>query len=86
MDPKIDVTAIYNRVESEFNSIIAKKDYDALLRIYNRKTLVVQVTNALGLKAGELTELVLRLIRGNRREEVTAAVKKQLGSFGATKI
>ena len=78
---QIDVAAIYAKVQDDFNTIVAANDYDALLQIYNRKSLVHQATNALGLKAGELTALVLRLIRGDCREVLTTAVKNQFGTF-----
>lgn len=78
---QIDVPAIYARIESNFNTVVASKDYDSLLAIYNRKSLVSQTTSVLGLKSGELTELVLRLIRGECRSELTMAIKKQFGNF-----
>lgn len=78
---QIDVPAIYTKVQNDFDAVIASKDYDSLLRIYNRKSLVSQTTSVLGLKSGELTDLVLRLVRGECRQELTTAVMKQFGKF-----
>ena len=77
----IDVVKIYSKIQGDFNAVIAAKDFESLLRIYNRKSLVSQAANVLGLRSGELTELVLRLARGDCRQEIIKAVKKYFGNF-----
>lgn len=47
--------------------MIGATDYRGLLRLYNRKSLPTQIGNPLGLKAGELVELVVRLARTDAR-------------------
>lgn len=79
----IDIPALYARFDSEFQTVISATDYRGLLRLYNRKSLPTQIGNALGLKAGELVELVVRLARTDARTAVAAAIKPYLGAFAA---
>jgi len=77
----IDVNAIYSAVLGEFNSIISARDYESLLCIYNRKSLSAQISGALGLTNGGLPELVVRLARGECRDEIANAIKVYFGNF-----
>lgn len=78
----IDVKHLYSVLSGSFAQILASRDYEKLLSIYNRKSLVNQASGALGLKSGQLPELVLRLARGESREEIRSALKKYFGNFG----
>ena len=77
----IDVGAIYAATLNEFNTIISAKDYDSLLALYNRKSLSSQASSALGLVNGGLPELVVRLARGECRNEIINSLKKYFGNF-----
>jgi hypothetical protein len=77
----IDIPALYARFDTEFQSVISSTDYRGLLRIYNRKSLPTQIGNVLGLRAGELVELVVRLARTDARSAVAAAIKPYMGAF-----
>lgn len=77
----INISALYARFDGEFQTVINATDYRGLLRLYNRKSLPNQIENALGLKAGELVELVVRLARTDARIAVVAAIKPYLGAF-----
>lgn len=77
----IDIPALYAQFSAEFQTVINGKDYQRLLRLYNRKSLPNQIGNALGLKPGELVELVVRLARTDARASVVAAIKPYLGAF-----
>ncbi|WP_242672160.1 DUF4435 domain-containing protein [Stutzerimonas kirkiae] len=77
----IDISALYAQFNEEFQTVIDASDYRGLLRLYNRKSLPNQIGNALGLKPGELVELVVRLARTNERNAVVAAIKPYLGTF-----
>jgi len=79
----IDIPALYAQFDGEFQTLISASDYRGLLRLYNRKSLPNQVANALGLKAGELVELVVRLARTEARIDVVAAIKPYLGAFAS---
>ena len=77
----INISALYDQFDGEFQTVINAADYRGLLRLYNRKSLPNQIGNALGLKAGELVELVVRLARTDERSAVIAAIKPYLGAF-----
>lgn len=78
----VDIAALYAQFDGEFQTVINATDYRGLLRLYNRKSLPNQIGNALGLKAGELVELVVRLARTDARIPIVAAIKPYLGAFG----
>jgi hypothetical protein len=77
----INISALYAQFEGEFQTVINATDYQGLLRLYNRKSLPNQIGNALGLKTGELVELVVRLARTDACTAVVAAIKPYLGAF-----
>lgn len=77
----IDIPALYAQFNAEFQAVIDAADYRGLLRLYNRKSLPTQIGSALGLKAGELVELVVRLARTDARTAVAAAINPYLGAF-----
>ncbi len=61
--------------------MLSTRDYKALLSLYNRKSLPSQISAALGLRGGELSEMVVRLARTEERAAVASAVKLYLGPF-----
>ena len=79
----IDVAALYSRFEAEFKAIIAAQNYDDLLKVYNRKSMVTQAGDALGLKPGELADLVIRIARTEIAPTVQSAVRHYFGKFNA---
>ncbi|WP_137175503.1 DUF4435 domain-containing protein [Massilia sp. HP4] len=79
----IDITSLYAQFDGEFQTVIDATDYRGLLRLYNRKSLPTQIGNALGLKTGELVELVVRLARTDARMDVVTAIKPYLGAFAS---
>ncbi|APR03145.1 DUF4435 domain-containing protein [Thauera chlorobenzoica] len=78
---KIDAGAIYNQALSELNLVLSAKNYEGLLSLYNRKSLSTQASSALGLANGELPELIVRLAKGECRNEITQSLKKYFGNF-----
>jgi len=77
----INIPALYAQFDGELQTLINAADYRGLLRFYNRKALPNQIGNALGLKPGELVELVVRLARTDARYSIAAAIKPYLGAF-----
>ena len=77
----IKVDEIYSQTLAEFNKVITEKDFERLLSLYNRKSLPKQVSGALGLKNGQLPELVVRLAQGECQEQMVNAMKKYFGNF-----
>lgn len=77
----INVSAIYSQTTAEFNAVISGNDFEGLLAIYNCKSLSTQVSAALGLANGGLPELVVRLAKGDSRDEISKSLKKYFGNF-----
>lgn len=79
----IDIQQLYQQFHKEFSNTIASRDYKSLLGLYNRKSMASQVCSALGLRSGELSELVIRIARTESCIEVATAIKNYLGGFSA---
>lgn len=77
----IDVAKIYSKTSADFSAVISNTDFEGLLGLYNRKSLSSQASGALGLANGGLPELVVRLAKGECREEISSALKKYFGNF-----
>jgi energy-coupling factor transporter ATP-binding protein EcfA2 len=77
----IDVKQLYSTFKARFSQIITSGNYEMLLSTYNRKSLANQVGGALGLKKGEFPEFILRLAKGDSRDEIRSALKKYFGNF-----
>ncbi|EOW3711365.1 DUF4435 domain-containing protein [Vibrio fluvialis] len=77
----IHVEQIYADTEALFNNMVQNNDYQKLLELYNRKSLSSQVSNSLGLAHGSLPETVVRLAKGDCKEQITAALKPYFGNF-----
>lgn len=79
----IDVNKIYTSSLNEFNDILASKNYPQLLKVYNRKSLPNQVSSALGLSKGGLSDLVVRLARSDAKDDIKNALRNYFGGFSA---
>lgn len=77
----IDVNQIYADTDSLYRNVLNTKDYEQLLALYNRKSLSSQVSNSLGLANGSLPETIVRLVRGDSKEEIKNALKPYFGNF-----
>jgi len=77
----IDVNQIYADTNILYSNVLHTKDYEQLLALYNRKSLSSQVSNSLGLANGSLPETIVRLVRGDSKEEIKNALKPYFGSF-----
>ncbi len=75
---RIDVDVIYGECKSEFDKAIASNSLDELLRVYNRKSLPARISGILGLANGEYKTLLVRLMKGPKRQAVTTALQKYL--------
>lgn len=78
---EIDVKTIYTESLERFNTVLSSKDFEGLLTLYNRKSLSAQASTALGLSRGGLAELVVRLAKGDCRDEIARSLKKYFGNF-----
>ncbi|MBU2537540.1 MAG: AAA family ATPase [Proteobacteria bacterium] len=77
----IDVNQIYADTNALYSNVLNTKDYEQLLALYNRKSLSSQVSNSLGLANGSLPETIVRLVRGDSKEEIKNALKPYFGNF-----
>ena len=78
---RIDVDKIYSQKLNKLNKVITEKDFEGLLTLYNRKTLSLTVSEVIGLRNEGLRKMVIRLAKGDYREQVLAAMKKYFGNF-----
>ena len=56
----IDIPQIYNQSKQKIDAIVTSQDYDNLLKIYNRKSLHLQISSILKLSSNEYPKLILR--------------------------
>ena len=77
----IEIDSLYQESLDRFQNAIDQNDFDALLRLYNRKSLSDQVGKALGLSHHELPELVIRLAQSSSAKQVREALAQYLAPF-----
>lgn len=77
----INVDDLYDSFNQKISQIIAEKNYEDLLAIYNRKSLASQASESLGLAKKTLPETVVRLARGECKESIKNALKPYFGNF-----
>ncbi|MBD2435813.1 DUF4435 domain-containing protein [Nostoc sp. FACHB-110] len=79
----IDVSLIYNSSKKLFEDMISLKNYNDLLKYYNRKSLAKRISVCFGLKDGELAEFVVRLAKGSDQNEIKTQIKRYFGEFSS---
>ncbi len=72
---RIDVDVIYNECKAEFDAAMTSNSLDELLRVYNRKSLTARISGLLGLANGEYKKLLVRLMKGPKRQAVVSALQ-----------
>jgi hypothetical protein len=77
----INVDSLYQESLTRFEKAIHENDLEALLRLYNRKSLSDQAGKALGLASHELPELVIRLAQSDSGQKVRDALARYLEPF-----
>lgn len=77
----IDVNQIYLDTENLYTNALQNKDYKELLALYNRKSLSSQISSSLGLANGSLPETVVRLAKGDCKEQIANALRPYFGNF-----
>ena len=74
----VDPAEFYKDSEDLFNNILSQRDYMALLKHYNRKSLAARISRNLGLGDGEYPKLVIRLLNSNEGESLRQALQRLL--------
>lgn len=72
----IDYDGLYSDVLLKTEKILQDKDYNALLKIYNRKGLLRQISKFF--KVTDYPDLVLRLLKTDKKKEIVDALKQHL--------
>lgn len=81
LSSSINVPQIYADSKAYIEAALHNKDYKAVLRLYNRKSLASQMGGTLGLKKDELPEYVVRLAKGSSSMEISSLLKPYFGTF-----
>jgi energy-coupling factor transporter ATP-binding protein EcfA2 len=79
----MDAEKIYTDYEQEFNQLMTSKNYQELLRLYNRKSLSSQIGSCLDLSKNSLPDLVIRMVKGSQRAAIKTALKSYFGAFAS---
>jgi ABC-type dipeptide/oligopeptide/nickel transport system ATPase subunit len=79
----MDAEKIYTDYEQEFNQLMTSKNYQELLRLYNRKSLPSQIGSCLDLGKNSLPDLVIRMVKGSQRAAIKTALKSHFGAFAS---
>lgn len=77
----IDVAMIYQDSSARFQRVVDTEDYDELLMLYNRKSLLGQASRALGLAHNELAEFAVRLAQSDASESIRCALRPYMGTY-----
>lgn len=75
---RIDIPAIYAATVSVYREAIDQRDLQKLLLIYNRKSLPDRISPIFGLGNGQYGKLLIRLLKGSRKDELIAALQQNL--------
>ena len=74
----IDVEGIYKTVEDKVKNIITDKNFDELLKIYNRKSLHQRISAYFKLSKNEYPQLVLRLLKTEKKESIVNVLRRHM--------
>lgn len=78
----INVEEIYQNRKNEIDNILKNEHYDGLLRIYNRKSLHERISSILKLSSKEYPNLILRLLKTDKKDEIVKAFKQYAPNIG----
>ena len=77
----VDIDKIYATVAHEFDNAITSNNYLKMLQLYNRKSLLTFAGEVLGLKKGEYVNLIMRMSKNRKMEEVLLVLSRYLPTF-----
>ena len=75
----IDVDKIYSETKEKIDEIIKNKNYNGLLKIFNRKKLYLKISTKLGLlntKEDNYAQLILRVLRVDKDKKIVKEMAK----------
>lgn len=74
----IDIDKLYKVIEGRADKVIAEKNIEELLKIYNRKSLHQRVSRIFNLSNNEYPQLVLRLLKTDKKDTIVNALRKHM--------
>lgn len=78
---RINVDKIYGNCEQLFKSAMEERNLDKILLLYNRKSLPNRISSIFGLGKNEYERLLIRLLRGSKKDEIVDALKLYLPNY-----
>lgn len=77
----IDVAAIYAESRSLYQQAIDENNLEKALKLYNRKNLPKRVSTSFGLANNEYANIVVRLLKSDRKAEIVTAIQNFTPTF-----
>ncbi|RPI06741.1 MAG: DUF4435 domain-containing protein [Ignavibacteriae bacterium] len=71
----LDTSKIYSANKAIYQQAISERSLEKILLLYNRKNLPKRIAAYFGLKEGEYINLILRLLKGDKKKEIIGAIK-----------
>lgn len=71
----VDIGTIYLQSKKIYDEAIAQNNLNSALKIYNRKNLSKRIAGIFGLKDGEYVNIILRILKSNRKEEILSVLR-----------
>ena len=78
----INIEELYNNNKTKIDAIISNNNYNELLMIYNRKNLHKRIARIFDLKQTGYVDLILRLLKSDKRQTIVDAVKRYAPIIG----
>lgn len=77
----IDIAAIYGESKALYQQAIDENSLEKALRLYNRKNLPKRISPSFGLANNEYANIVVRLLKSERKAEIIAAIQNFTPTF-----
>lgn len=77
----IDVASIYVASRFIYQQAIDENSLEKVLKLYNRKNLSKRVSSFFGLANNEYANIVVRLLKSDKKEEIVAAIQNFTPTF-----
>lgn len=77
----IDITQIYSESKKLYQQAIDENSLEKALKLYNRKNLHKRISGLFGLANGEYINIVLRLLKSEKKSEIVAAIQNFTPTF-----
>lgn len=74
----IDIDKVYTTYKEQIDDVVANKNYEKLLSIYNRKNLIKRVSSLMGLSSYTYPDLTLNLLKTGKRDELLEAFRASM--------